>query len=88
MINFLCLIVTSSGISSFFQASSFVFQDELESEADELNVADCKQDTEENGNFKMANQSMNILEQHRIVDVLAQNLDAKKARAITDWAFF
>ena len=41
-------------------------------------MADCKQDTEENGNFKMANQSMNILDQHRIIDVLAQNLDAKR----------
>ena len=60
----------------------------MESEGDELNVADCKQDTEENGNFKMGNQSMNILEQHRIVDLLAQNLDVKKARAITDWDLF
>ena len=71
MINFFYLIVTSSGVSSFFQASSFVFQDELELEANELNVADCKQDIEENGNLKMANQPMNILEQHKIVDVLA-----------------
>ena len=73
MITFLCLKVTSSVISSFFQASSFVFQDELESEADELNVVDCKQNIEENGSFKMANQIMNILEHHIIVGVSAQS---------------
>ena len=36
-------------------------------------MADCKKNTEENGSFKMANQIMNILEQHRTVDVLAES---------------
>ena len=73
MVTFLFLIVNSFAISYFFQASSFVFQYELESEANELNVLDCKQNTKENGSFKMANQIMNILEQHRTVDVLAES---------------
>ena len=74
MVTFLYLIVTSSVISSFLQAYYFVSQDELELEANELNVVDCKQNTEDNGSFKMANQIMNILEHQRIVDVSAQSL--------------
>ena len=73
MVTFLCLIINSSVISYFFQASSFVFQYEVELEANELNVVDCKQNTKENGSFKMANQIMNILEQPIIVDVSAQS---------------
>lgn len=47
-------------------------------------MADCKQNTQENVIFKMANQIMHITEQQTIVDMVDQSVDVK-ARAVTNW---